>query len=603
MVISLRRVWEVDVALTARFARRFLPLAALASAACSGEAVTTTTGLVASVEIRPASLTIEWQRQVPITAVAIDAAGREIPPRDVTWLSSDPARVSVTPLMPGSSAATLSAVGLGTATITATIGGKSGQSGVRVVPAAFELFAWPDTSRIPVSATRRLALRTTSGHRTAGGAFPASSWESSDPSVATVDPTGLVTAIGVGQATITATFENRRFTAEVFTFRYPAPLRFASVSTDGDHSCALTTDGVAYCWGLNDVGQLGSDAVMDRCGRFQTAAGFVIKTERFRCSAVPVPVNTSLRFTSVSVGEGTSCAITASGAAYCWGRNTSGQTGTGLSDASVRTPTPVAGGITFRTVDVTGLNVCGVSTQNVAYCWGFNPVGSLGNGSEAASSLTPVRVAGELSWRTVSAGMTACGTTTEGAAYCWGSNGDGRAGVPPATQACKNSAPCVTVPTRVVGDLKFSHVETNLWVACGLVADGSVYCWGQQAGPSRTTTHVPTLVPGGLRFATLHVRGGPCALTAEGALYCWAGGVRSVDGQPIPFTEMPVRSVPAFPLRALDLGGVSCGIDVGGTLYCWGGIVANPPSTLDRFWSPFGGWSVDSPTPVRVAGQ
>jgi alpha-tubulin suppressor-like RCC1 family protein len=579
-------------------------IAGLVVIACSGDTGPPTTierppspPPVASVEIQPSSLTIVWGQQLGLRAVAKDASGRELTDRDVVWASSDPTHVTVTPSTSETLWAILNAVGPGTATITATIEGKSGQSAVTVsLPAG--LFAWPDTSRIPVSATRRLTLRTTSGHRIAGTAFAALSWETTDPSVATVGADGQVTAVGVGHATITATIEDRRFTAEVFTFRYPEPLQFASVSSSGDHTCALTTAGVAYCWGLNDVGQLGSDAVMDRCAKLQTAAGFVVKVTKMRCSEAPVPVNTNLRFTSVHVGLGMTCALTASGAAYCWGTNAFGESGTGLSDAIVRVPTPVAGGITFRMLDVADFNACGVSTQNVAYCWGFNLGGALGNGSEA-SSPTPAQVAGNLSWRSVSAGFTACGVTTAGVAYCWGSNRLGTAGVPPSTQSCRNDAPCSTTPVRVAGDLTFSRVESALTLTCGLIADGSVYCWGEQAGPARTTTHVPTLVPGDLRFASLHVRGGPCALTADGATYCWGVGATTVDGQGVPFTATPIRSIPAFPLRALDLGGVRCGIDASSILYCWG----TAASTLDQFWTTWPGWSVGSSTPVRVAGQ
>ena len=35
-------------------------------------------------------------------------------------------------------------------------------------------------------------------------------------------------------------------------------LRFTTVATGATHSCAITGDGVLYCWGENDHGQLGS---------------------------------------------------------------------------------------------------------------------------------------------------------------------------------------------------------------------------------------------------------------------------------------------------------------------------------------------------------
>jgi hypothetical protein len=546
---------------------------------------------VATVEIQPPSATTIFGEQALLTrlkAVVKDASGRELTDRVVAWTSSDPTRVTV--IADGPSAA-LHPVALGTAMITATVEGKSGQSAVRVrLPDG--LFAWPDTSRIPVSATRPLALRPSAGYHVAGNRYPVSSWESSDPSVATVGSDGLVTAVGVGHATITGRADDRAFTAEVFTFRYPTPLRFASVSSDGEHTCALTTDGVAYCWGQNGAGQLANDEIMDRCATYRTVAGHLSKVDKFRCSEAPVPVSTNLRFASISAAGGTTCAVTASGAAYCWGRN--GATGTGVGDPVVRTPTPVAGGITFRRVSVGGAAACGVSMQDVAYCWGDNFFGALGNGSRL-SSPTPVQVAGNLSWRSVIAGGTSCGVTTADVAYCWGSNWRGQAGSPPSDQICGGTT-CFTTPVRVVSDQTFSRVEAGTGFTCGLVTDGRVYCWGEQRGPVQTMTHVPTLVPGELRFVSLHARGGPCGVTADGATYCW-NDLRTVDGQ----YETPVRRIPQFPLRALSLSGAlsgtHCGIDLNAILYCWDAFIASNP-----FWSSFA-WSVFSPTPVRVHGQ
>jgi alpha-tubulin suppressor-like RCC1 family protein len=55
-------------------------------------------------------------------------------------------------------------------------------------------------------------------------------------------------------------------------------------------------------------------------------------------------------------------------------------------------PAPVGGGLTFRSVTGGNHHTCGVTTTNVAYCWGLNDEGQLGDGS-TRTRVQPERVA------------------------------------------------------------------------------------------------------------------------------------------------------------------------------------------------------------------
>jgi alpha-tubulin suppressor-like RCC1 family protein len=45
-----------------------------------------------------------------------------------------------------------------------------------------------------------------------------------------------------------------------------APVTFASISSGTNHSCALGTDGHAYCWGRNSSGAVGDGTTAPRAG-------------------------------------------------------------------------------------------------------------------------------------------------------------------------------------------------------------------------------------------------------------------------------------------------------------------------------------------------
>lgn len=91
---------------------------------------------------------------------------------------------------------------------------------------------------------------------------------------------------------------------------------------------------------------------------------------------------------SLTAGGIHACALTSTGAAYCWGANVSGSIGDGTMTTNRSTPTAVIGGLKFVQL-TTGRgeddHTCGLTSSGQAYCWGRNDYGQLGAGTTMAS--------------------------------------------------------------------------------------------------------------------------------------------------------------------------------------------------------------------------
>lgn len=151
------------------------------------------------------------------------------------------------------------------------------------------------------------------------------------------------------------------------------------VETSGDLSCVLGEDGTPYCWGLLGVFPEPSDT---SAGTFRSDSLAVLSGER--------------TYTTITVGDRHGCGLDPGGIASCWGDNAHGQVGDGSTVyamlSGVLRPTPVAGGLKFRSIAAGADFTCGVTQDFRLYCWGANDVGQLGNGTTAPSPI-PVHAA------------------------------------------------------------------------------------------------------------------------------------------------------------------------------------------------------------------
>ena len=305
-------------------------------------------------------------------------------------------------------------------------------------------------------------------------------------------------------------------------------LRFKSISAGWDHTCGITADNDAYCWGRGRYGRLGNGSSEN--------------------SLIPTAVSGGLSFESVNSGMAHTCGITTDGAAFCWGRGEDGILGNDSIKSSL-VPVPVSGGLTFGSIGAGSASTCGIATNGDAYCWGASDFGSLlGQGEEDRDNkITPGLVAGEFNFKpnSISVGLDhVCALSTADKAVCWGRGRYGKLGIGSADGL--GLIETLRTPREIKGNIPFTLIATGVFQTCGIATDGKAYCWGRngsgQLGDGTTTMRVePVAVSGNLNFKDIAIGSDhACGISSNDEVYCWGDGnagklgTRSSDNKLIP---------------------------------------------------------------------
>jgi alpha-tubulin suppressor-like RCC1 family protein len=352
---------------------------------------------------------------------------------------------------------------------------------------------------------------------------------------------------------------------------------FNRLSAGIEHTCALTTNGVAYCWGGNGSSQLGDGTNTRSLRPVQVAGGHTFRE-------------------IASAFWGGSCAVTATDQRYCWGGNWHGQQGTGTVDGSNQ-PVLVTSGPAMRSLAGGHDGMCGISTAGVVYCWGSRGTGRIGDGL-LGHATAPQAVPGVPAGSTVymqhnSAG---CALAPDGAAYCWGYNQHGQLG--------RGTQTLVETAGLVVTNERFTSLAIGSHHTCGLRADGDLYCWGANWDGQLGLGHLDmALVPQkvnvpGVSFSSVTAGGNfTCGIATDGQGYCWGMGSNGRLGT----GNTTSRNVPTPIALTSQLTTISsgqahtCAVTQSGTMFCWG------DGGLGQLGNNSGSTSVATPTPVSGA--
>jgi alpha-tubulin suppressor-like RCC1 family protein len=206
-----------------------------------------------------------------------------------------------------------------------------------------------------------------------------------------------------------------------------------------EHTCAITLDGTASCWGYDDAGQLGDGVAGGARGTASSVAGLTGVTalaagSKHTCAIAdvgaggrgvfcwglndfgqagpapsmpaggppPLQLTPTLipglaNATALAAGQSHTCALLSNQEARCWGATNFGQLGGGLID-DVPHPDPVE--VTTGKLPLTGIiqlsagyaNTCAVTIDGQAFCWGANDIGQLGQGITGGPESLPIQV-------------------------------------------------------------------------------------------------------------------------------------------------------------------------------------------------------------------
>ena len=499
--------------------------------------------------------------------VVVNSKGNPATNAGVTYTTSNPSIATVDAL------GRVAGVGNGTATITATAETVSDQVQVTVTwPPVTSVAFTRDTATLLLddSLATSVVVMNSRG-RVAKNAVV--TYGTSAGGIATIGTDGKIRTHLLGMATLTATAEGVQGNLGVTVVKH-----FTSIGLGEIHTCGVSGIGGVWCWGSDAARQLGQP---------QQATCVAVS----QCSLVPGRVQGNQKFVSVTAGAWHSCALTDTGAAYCWGSNARGQIGNGaLTTGLIAEPNPVSGGLTFTSITAGRWHTCGITTSNETWCWGWDNVGELGTGTPPVArcddgstlvpcSRVPVKVVGNHTFVALQAreGVT-CGITSAQTIYCWGLGVGGSE-----SNECQNSLPtnnCTRTPLLQAGGATYSGLLLTGTLICGRTAVGGLNCWGAAFygefgnGVAFTNTATPVAVAGGATFEQVGTgRTHLCARNADGAVQCWGKGDYGSG------TNDPAdRLAPATIAGGITFGnlygspqaGHTCGLSFAGRAYCWG---------------------------------
>jgi alpha-tubulin suppressor-like RCC1 family protein len=356
--------------------------------------------------------------------------------------------------------------------------------------------------------------------------------------------------------------------------RQVAQLDDAIAVDSGDgFACALRKSGEVWCWGRNDLGQLGDGTSIDRPG--------------------PAPVVGVDDGIALALGQAQVCVARKTGVVVCWGANDQGQLGR-PAGKPIHKPLPAASVDKAIAVSLGSAHACAIQQGGNVLCWGSDAEGQLGDGAGSRGG----KVANVPDAVALTSGRAhTCALRSSGAISCWGSNSQGQLGNSAGAAQLKNPAH-VPVGVTKVGDA--TAIAAGPDHTCALKRDGKAVCWGRndvgQLGSGTASNIWTSRVPivDVANVSALDIGWGHACAVMPNRIACWGDNAAGQAGFEGVSSTTPRPGLQGLDVAALALGrDHSCARLRSGEVACWG---SNERGQLGD-----GGRAV-APTPSEVVG-
>lgn len=336
----------------------------------------------------------------------------------------------------------------------------------------------------------------------------------------------------------------------------PCPPRIAQIAAgNGETTYALTTEGVVYAWGSNNMAALGN-------GDLYAPPAL---------APVRVPVGTAKQIAANVSGA---CALLVDSTVSCWGLE-SEDGWSPVWNASPQTMLVLDGLVANKPLtDVIGIaegqgHACAWKNDGTVWCWGNDGKGETGDPTLTTTAYAAGQVPGiDDAIDVVASHETTCVLRRSGDVVCFGSNDDGELANGTIGEGEANATP-VTIALRGRAHALYGGGQGTF---CARTAKGDE-CWGWNRGgvagvgydSDAITTPTPVTFPKHTHIAFGDIG---CYWQVEGAGACWGFGMygQLVNGRadslvPVPLTaskHIDQIAIGMFSACSLSRGEVTC---------------------------------------------